>query len=384
MTRDPADEYESALGLAWLGPEGNTPLLKRLGDLGLQRVWTAPKAAMLSWGLGAGRVEQLCEARRRFDFGEARTALQRIGQRFVPYGSESYPSELLRLDAPPAGLFVCAGEQVLERFSSAPRVTVVGTRKASTDGVAAAAAFCEALSRRGVAVVSGMALGIDGIAHEASLKAGGLTVAVLGCGADVIYPSRHRWLYEKIVSNGAVISELPPGSHPTKWTFPHRNRLLAAMCDAVLVVEAPRTSGALQTAGWGLDLGRDVFAVPGPISRASCEGSNLLVYEGAYVALAPETMVEDFLRVTRMERGGRDGVHATRVAVGEQLRLSETTRDDTPVSRVLAALSEGPSSVDGLSEASGLSVRTVSSVLGELEIRGAVARAGPGMYRRAR
>lgn len=376
-------DYESALGVAWLGQQGGSSLLRKLREFGAQGVWRASRTTLRSWGVDTGRCERIEEARRRFDVSEARAELRRKGQRFVPFGSSMYPEDLSRLESPPAGLFVRGPVESFERFLLAPRVTVVGTRKPSADGLMAASVFSEALSLRGIAVLSGMALGIDGEAHKASMKTGGLTVAVLGCGADVIYPSSHRWLYEKIVGDGVVVSELPPASRPARWTFPQRNRLLAALCDAVLVVEGAKTSGAMQTASWGLGLGRAVFAVPGSVFRESSEGCNALIYDGAFPALTPETMVEDFLRVTRMERGERQGHRSARAGIGEQLRISEVAAKGTAGYRVVEALAAGPLSVDGLSESTGLSVREVSSALGELEIRGGVERVGPGVFMRA-
>ncbi len=179
-------------------------------------------------------------------------------------------------------------------------MTIVGTRKATAYGARAAEAFAAAFASRGVAVVSGMALGIDGRAHRASLEVGGLTVGVLGCGADIVYPRSHRTLYERILEQGVILSELPPGTPPGRWTFPQRNRLLAALGDAVLVVEGSRLSGAMQTADRSLELGRPVFAVPGPISVESHSGCNQLLYEGAVPAVDPCVTVEDFFLQTRI------------------------------------------------------------------------------------
>jgi DNA processing protein len=197
------------------------------------------------------------------------------------------------------------------------------------------------------------------------------------------YPSRHRWLYDRIVKAGIVVSELPPGTHPTKWTFPHRNRLLAALGDAVLVVEGSNKSGALQTARWALDLGKTVFSVPGSIFKETSEGCNSLIYTGATPALRPEDMVEDFIWATRMERGERGPSGHVRVATGEQMHIQGLADVGGNSARVFAALKSGPSTVDGLARATSLSVREVSSALGELELRGAVSRAGPGMFLRA-
>lgn len=238
--------------------------------------------------------------------------------------------------------------------------------------------------------MSGMALGIDGRAHLAALHAGGLTVAVLGCGADVVYPRSHRAIYEKILEQGVVLSELPPGARPERWTFPLRNRLLAALGDAVLVVEGSRTSGAMQTADRSLDLGRPVFAVPGPISTDSHSGCNHLLYEGAVPAVDPCVTVEDFFLQTRIDTnmsgrfapvdggmwsaGGRGGVTVCSARESPHGEHGES---------ILAVLAGGPCSIDGLVETAGLSARQVSIALAQLEVTGRVARAGPGCFIRA-
>jgi len=371
------------LGIAWLGVEGSSLLLNRLKQEGSEAVWSASARTLSGWGLRERAIRRYESGRREFDTAKARAMLEKLQQWFVPYGSSLYPAELTHLDSPPAGLFVRGGRETLERVMGIPRMTVVGTRKASMEGVQAAKSFSAALCGRGVAVLSGMALGIDGHAHASVLDRGGLTVAVLGCGADVVYPPRHRWLYSKIVNSGLVVTEFPPHSQAMRWTFPQRNRVLAALGDAVLVVEGGNTSGALQTARWALDLGRPVFAVPASIFRSSGEGCNSLIYDGARPALDPDILVEDFLRCTRMERGGRVSSEPVRVAIGEQGGIPGVASVTEAHTRVLEALKEGPVSIDGLVRVIGLSVREVSSALGELEIDGAVVRAGPGLFLRA-
>jgi len=231
-----------------------------------------------------------------------------------------------------------------------------------------------------VTVISGMAMGIDAQVHRSTLDGGGLTVAILGCGADVVYPRSHRWLYERISERGIVASELPPGSRPTRWTFPYRNRLLAALGDAVLVVQGSNKSGALQTAKWALELGRPVFSVPGSIMRKDSEGCNTLLYEGAAPALDPEVTVEDFLQQTRIERGKRrvpDGDPAASPA--HDLR-SAASPEDSRQRQVLDAVGTGPMTADRLVMLTGLSVREVGAALGGLEAAGKVIRGGPGTY----
>jgi DNA processing protein len=254
----------------------------------------------------------------------------------------------------------------------------------SANGVRATEAFASAFSARGVAVVSGMALGVDGRAHEATLDTGGLTMAVLGCGADIVYPPRHLSLYRRIAKDGIVASELPPGAAPAQWTFPHRNRLLAALGDGVLVVEASITSGALQTAARALEIGRPIFSVPGSIFVEGHTGCNMLLYDGAAPAFHPRLTVEDFLRQTRIERGRR---RARRPRQFAGYRDSPTPHSGSAADarglRVLEALASGPSSMDGLMVCTGLAARELNIALAELELGGLVGRAGPGIYIRA-
>jgi len=386
-SRAAAASYRGALGLAWLSDSGCHSVLRLLARQGPEDLWNASTRSLVRLGMTPGAAARFGEKRRRFVFEQAAAVLERKEIRFVPYGSHLYPQELSHLSLPPAGLFVRAHEDALERFLCVPRVTIVGTRKATFYGSRVAEAFASAFAAEGVAVVSGMALGIDACAHEATLRAGDLTVAVLGCGVDVVYPRRHASLYRKIGTTGVVASELPPGTPPSRWTFPHRNRLLAALGDAVLVVEASRTSGALQTADWALELGRPVFSVPGPVLAAGHEGCNMLLYNGACPAVEPSTTVEDFIFVTRMERGERRRVRRLKEvearAGGRGTRSESSELLDGRKRSILDALQSEACSVDDLMERTGLPVRELTAALAELELMGRTARAGPGLHIRA-
>jgi DNA processing protein len=383
LYRHKADDYECALGLAWLGLSGGVLLLKKLREVGVRAVWEASWADLLRWGMAASAARTFLEARREFQPTKASEMLERKEQRFISFGAPLYPPELLQLESPPAGLFVRGSTEAVKRILEVPRITVVGTRRATPEGEQAAKVFTSAMSARGIAVLSGMALGIDACAHGAAIKSAGLTLAILGCGADVVYPPRHRWLYERIIEKGVIASELPPGTHPTKWTFPHRNRLLAALGDAVLVVEGSNTSGAMQTSKWALGLGRQVFAVPGSVFKETSEGCNNLIRDGATPALRRDVLVEEFLHGTRMQRGGREPSEFARVAPGEQMVIRGSLVNDGPKALVLECLNKGPGSVDRLISLTGLQPREVAAALGELEVCGAVARAGPGVFLRA-
>jgi DNA processing protein len=206
-------------------------------------------------------------------------AASRLGAVVLSPESEGYPPGLLELPDPPPYAFLLGHPRALDP----PAVAIVGTRTATAYGVRATRRLATALARQGVSVVSGLARGIDAVAHRAALDVGGRTVAVLGTGVDVAYPAAHRGLHAEIVRRGAVLSEHLPGEPATAGSFPRRNRLIAALAHVTIVVEAGATSGALITAGHALDLGRTVAAVPGPIDAAQSAGSNELLRDGATV-----------------------------------------------------------------------------------------------------
>ena len=202
----------------------------------------------------------------------------RDGQFILTMGDSLYPNRLRTIFDPPILLY---GKGALPVFDDEVAVTVVGTRSCTPYGVRAASQLGYELSKQGALLVSGMAKGIDGEALKGALRAGGFTAAVLGGGADVIYPAENRRLYQDIVATGVILSEYPPGTVPKADHFPVRNRLLSALSLATVVVEAPEKSGALITATTALEQGREVFAVPGPFDAPMSRGTNALIREGA-------------------------------------------------------------------------------------------------------
>lgn len=191
---------------------------------------------------------------------------------------KAYPSRLRSIDDPPVVLFY---KGVLPAFEQMPAIGVVGTRKATAYGMNTARLFGQQLSESGGLVVSGGAAGVDTMALQGALNAGGQTVAVLGCGVDVVYPRTNRRLFSQIQERGCLLSEYLPGSQPKPWHFPERNRIISGISNGVLVIEAPERSGALITARNALEQGRDVFVVPGNIDMPTCVGSNGLLSDGA-------------------------------------------------------------------------------------------------------
>ena len=207
--------------------------------------------------------------------------------RLVPVADSRYPVGLRDLEDPPA-------IHVLGELTSAPGVAIVGTRRCTRYGVDLAESFGRAVAGSGWTTVSGLARGIDTAAHRGSLRAGGHAVAVLGCGVDICYPRENQPIYDRILdSGGAIVSEYPSGTPPARWRFPARNRLIAAMSAAVVVVEAARKGGALITARLAAEVGRIVFAVPGDVDREASEGCNRLIRDGAHPVLGAEDLVEE-------------------------------------------------------------------------------------------
>lgn len=313
-----------------------------------------------------------------------------------------YPSALFDLhDAPP--LIFGRGEiDLLDR----PAVAIVGTRACTEYGADVARSIADALSKAGVVVVSGLAYGVDRHAHEAALDAGGHTVAVIGCGIDVVYPHQHQRLHDRIGRDGLLVSEFMPGEPALPHHFPRRNRIIAALSRAVVVVEAPARSGALITADHALDLGREVFAVPGPIGRRTSDGTNALIRDGATVVTTPADIVEFVASLLAVEKGGP----AARLRPGEGPRRSRTGAPAVPgsgggqaiggpavpgsgvgfgpatggpVAAVEAALSEEPMHVDDLANAARLDPGRTLAALLELELMGRARACSGGRYGRA-
>jgi DNA processing protein len=271
---------------------------------------------------------------------------------------------ILALPDPPVFLF-----QRGEPASSGPALAVVGARRASAYGLRTTSMLVEGLARRGVTILSGLARGVDARAHQAALAAGGATVAVLGCGPDRVYPAEHRRLQDRIGREGALITEYLPGTPPKPEHFPRRNRILVALSDAVLVVEARRKSGTLTSVGWAADLGREVLVVPGPIDSELAEGPTDLLREGA----TPIGSVAHVLEALGLDpEPGVPGLATRAPALGE------------PESRLVALLEGGALDLDDLVRMSGDPPSRVLTIVLSLETRGIIARESDGRsFRRA-
>lgn len=302
-------------------------------------------------------------------------ALERRGIRVVAYGGEGYPEELRHLHHPPVVLYL-RGPSELDPGRS---IAIVGTRAATSYGRRMARDIAGELGRRGWTVVSGLALGIDGVAHRAVLESEGTTVGVLGCGLDHVAPRRHRDLYRAITRTGLLVSEFPPEVEPAPGLFPRRNRLIAALARAVLVVQAGKKSGALITVRHALELGREVLAVPGPVGTPASEGVHDMLRDGAALA----TCATDVEAVLGGGSGAaRDGADAGPSDPeerwrGEAIRSVFGVEEREDAEAMCRALELEPREVDDLAVECGLDAGAATALLERLVLTG-LLRGQPG------
>ncbi len=290
-----------------------------------------------------------------------------------------YPAALRHLPQPPSALHAQGRLELLHR----PGIGVVGTRSHTTYGADATASFVVGLVRAGYTIISGLARGIDGIAHRAALEAGGDTVGVLGTGLDVPYPEEHEDLIRSVAERGCLVTEFPNGTGPRKYHFPQRNRIIAGLARGVLVVEAPEHSGAMNTAQHALEGGKEVFAVPGPIHNATSAGTNRLIQEGAALV----TSAADILRIMESRSGEPlpEPLAAGLDVDGFEQRLQREL--DSAASelarRIWEALQTGGLAIDEISSLVGVEAGAVAAALLELELSGLVRRLAGARYTQA-
>ena len=282
--------------------------------------------------------------------------------------SPRYPPLLHDLSDPPAVLFGAGRGEALAIVAEEPAVTVVGTRRASPYGTEVAYALGRGLGASGVPVVSGLALGIDGTAHRGCLDGGGVPVAVVASGPDVVYPRRHRSLYERVRDAGIVLSELPPGTEPYRWSFPARNRIMAGLARMTLVVEAADPSGSLITAEFAKDLGRCVAAVPGRVTSTVARGTNNLLKDGATPIGGTEDILDELFGV-----GVRPPVEVR----------PEAREPSSPMLREVLAAADTHDSVEAVAAATGRDIAETRAALGRLEADGHLVRRDLGGWERA-
>jgi DNA processing protein len=293
----------------------------------------------------------------KLDRERERMAATRMGA--VCRHAPAYPGGLRDLDDPPAAIFVGGRMELLRRLETQAAVAVIGTRRPSPYGVEVAHELGRGLGAAGVAVVSGLALGIDAAAHRGCLAGSGSPVAVLACGPETAYPRRHRSLHRQVMDAGLVVSELPPGSPAFRWAFPARNRIMAALAGMTVVVEAAEPSGSLITVDFARDLGRVIGAVPGRITWRMADGTNGLLRDGAVPITRPQDVLDELFGV------GVRSVPATVAALGT---ASERTL------RVVLEGIEAGAGLDEIAASARLSAGEVRAALGRLEADGLIVK----------
>jgi DNA processing protein len=366
--------YWLALRRAGLGSTNFSLLLRHFG--GVAAAWAAPAEELGRAGLEAQYVRGFEKARAAFVPGREEELLAKAGARALTWEDADYPACLRDIPQSPPVLFV-RGSQGPE-FERA--VAVVGTRHVTPYGRQAAEQFSQALAAAGVAIISGLARGVDAIAHRVALEGGVPTVAALAGGIDQVYPRENAGLAERIVEQGCLVSEYPPGIPARADYFPRRNRIVAGLARATLVVEAGEGSGALHTANWAFEQGRDVFSIPGSVFSRQSRGTNQLIRENtARLVATPEQLCEELNLLTAGSQLTLNGERPRRPQPAPE-PLKPATKEE---GQVLHWLQAGPRHVDEIARASGIPVAELSGTLQLLELEGRVRQAGPMTYQLA-
>lgn len=333
-------------------------LVAHFGDL--ESAWKAAPAELAQAGLGLKVIERVVQARENVNLEQVWEKIQKQGIQILTWHDEAYPQRLKEIDQPPPVLYV-RGEYLPDDLFA---VAVVGTRRVTAYGRQITEELAAFLAANGMTVISGLARGVDAIAHQTALKAGGRTIAVLGSGVDKIYPPEHRTLAEQMMERGAILSDYAPGTQPEASNFPPRNRIISGLSLAVVVVEAGETSGALITAEFAAEQGREVFAVPGSILAPQSKGTNKLIQNGALPLLS----VNDLMQALDITR------------VGEQKAARKIMPADAIEAKLLTVLTNEPMHVDEIRNQSELPIEKVSAALVLMELKGMVRQVGGMNY----
>jgi DNA processing protein len=365
---------ESAYWLSWskisgIGPISIQRLQQHFGSL--EAAWQANPAQLGSVeGFGFQTLRKVVEQRSRLHPQQLFTQHQQENPHFWTPADADYPHLLLEIPSPPPVLYYRGEVELSENQGKKPLVGIVGTRKPSDYGIRWTRKISTALAKNGFTVVSGLAEGIDTASHIAAMEAGGRTIAVLGTGVDVVYPAKNRDLYKQILTQGLIVSEYSAKTPPDRTHFPRRNRIIAGLSRAVLVMEAPLKSGALITANYANEFGRDVYALPGRIDDQPAQGCLKLLSQGATPILKE---LDELLKML--------GAIPQLDGVGNSPEPEQLPQPNLPpeLQKVMDLISAESLSFDVIVHQTGMAVGEVSSALLHLELMGLVSQL-PGMY----
>lgn len=341
-----------------IGPVRLRALLDFFGSI--ETAWQAPYDALRNTGLPSKIVDNLIQVRAEVELERIMERLDQCHVSVFTWEDEDYPRLLKEIDQPPPVIYVRGSILTEDEWA----VGIVGTRRMTAYGKQVTEQLASHLAVNGMTVVSGLARGVDAAAHQAALHNKGRTFAVLGCGVDVIYPPENRKLADQIMDAGALISEYPLGTQPDSANFPPRNRIISGLSKAVVVVEAGDTSGALITATFAAEQGRDVFAVPGMIVAPQSKGTNRLIRDGARPLLDPNDVIE--------------ALHLDRVQEYKQARLILPA--DEIESAIMTVLSQEALHVDEIQVKSGITMDKLSAALVMMELKGMVRQVNSMTY----
>lgn len=341
------------------------------------KAWQASEKKLKEIGLGPKLTADLISFRKDFDPERYRQELAKKEIRFVAFGSDSYPPNLLDIPDPPIGLFI-KGRLPTDLSCT---IGIVGTRKVTNYGRQVTVKLTQELVSYGFTIISGLALGVDGIAHQVALERGGNTIAVLGCGVDIVYPPEHNNLYSKILLNsGCIISEVPPGHTVKRGLFPARNRIISGLSLGVLITEGAENSGSLITARFALDQGREVFAVPGPVTSYLSAGPSKLIKQGAKLVSGVEDILEEIdIEVKLKTQSSKLKTAAQSLKVNNILMQNANVLSQNQ-QKIVALLKGGEIHFDDLVRGSGLTSSQVGTELTSLELFGIIQALGNGKY----
>lgn len=336
--------------ISCLGPRRIASLIEKFSST--ERAWKASREELSGVkGLGPKMVEEICRERNNIDLSLIWQETVDKDIRVIPWDDYKYPLPLKNIHSPPVLLYVKGQVD----FNGLQGIGMVGTRKSTPYGKRITRTLAYSLATCGFTVISGMARGIDTIAHHAALEAGGRTLAVLGSGVDVVYPRENYSLAQEIIRKGALISEFPPGARPSAQNFPRRNRIISGLSEGLIVVEAAERSGALITADFALEQGKEVFAVPGNVDSPYSKGCHKLIKEGAVLVQDPLDVLLEL---------GYNGTKTRRIGESRSFTLEEVD--------LLKVVTEQPIHIDEILKLCSLPPSRLNSLLTTLEVKGAI------------
>lgn len=359
-------ELKYWLGFNYVSGIGPAKIQALLGHFeSMEQAWKATDGQLRDIGFDTRALQSLNEVRREFDLDKYVAQVEASGASVVTWNSPSYPDLLREIPAAPPLIFVRGEFEPIDRWA----VAVVGTRRLTAYGRQVTRDLVAGLARNGITIVSGLARGIDAVAHRTALEEGGRTMAVLACGIDKIYPPEHRDLAHEIVSGrGVIVSDYPFGAEPESNHFPARNRLISGLSLGVVVIEAGEKSGALITTRFALEQNREVFAVPGNIHSPVSVGTNRLIQQGGKLVLRVEDILEELnLRM-----------------IADQAAAKVVLPDTAEEAALLSQLSTLPVHVDELRRLTGMPISLISSTLTMMELKGMIQQVGGMNYVRLR